>query len=63
MPGRYGSMIGSEGNCWESAVKTEELDGPLREGYYAWKLMGSSHTLVSRKLWGYHGDSIFHIEI
>ncbi len=30
MPGRYGGVICGEGNCWESAVKTEELDSPLR---------------------------------
>ena len=30
MPGRYGGVICSKSNCWESAVKPEELDSPLR---------------------------------
>jgi hypothetical protein len=30
VPGRYGGVIGGEGNCWVSVVKTVELDGPLR---------------------------------
>ena len=29
-PGRYGGVIGGESNCRARAVKTVELDGPLR---------------------------------
>lgn len=51
MPSRYGGVIGGEGNCCASAVKTVELDVGEGEGYYPWKLMvTSSNMLVSRKL-------------
>ncbi len=58
MPGRYGGVIGGEGNCWESAVKTEELDGPLRGRILCMEVDGVvTHACVKKSAgisWGFH---------
>ena len=49
MPGRYGGVIGGEGNCWANEVKTEELDGPLRGRILCIKVDGViTHACVKK---------------
>jgi hypothetical protein len=45
----YGGVIGSEGNCCASAVKTLELDGPLRRRILCVELDGViKHNCVKK---------------
>jgi len=58
VPGRYGGVIGGEGNCCASAVKTVELDGPLRRRILCMELDGViKHACVKKTAgisWGFH---------
>ena len=58
MPGRYGGVICGKGNCWESAVKTEELDSPLRGRILYMEVDGIvTHTCVKKTAgisWRFH---------
>ena len=58
MPGRYGGVIGGEGNCCVRAVKTVELDSPLRGRILCIKVDGIVTHGCDKKSagisWGFH---------
>jgi hypothetical protein len=58
VPGRYGGVIGGEGNCCASEVKTVELDGPLRGRILCIEVDGVvTHACVRKTAgisWGFH---------
>jgi hypothetical protein len=57
VPGRYGGVIGGEGNCCTS-VKTLELDGPLRGRILCRGVDGVIKHACAKKSagisWGFH---------
>jgi len=58
VPGRYGGVMGGEGNCCASVVKTVELDGPLRGRILCIEVDGVvTHACVKKTAgisWGLH---------